>query len=187
MRSRLTFAFAISLCACRAGPPHAREWTQVSRFDPPSGSPGPGIVSDGELKTYLPERLGDRPGGAPHGSMTRIGEKALSEVSRSYPGEGREVELRLSDARLSPQVAHAISDMGGGDQGAGLEAERVILPGAVGYTRYDEGERVALAQVVIAGRFVASASVSGAEGPDEAVNALRSLDTLKLARVAQAQ
>jgi hypothetical protein len=188
MRTVLALASTIGLLGCRRVSFHAGEWAAVSRFDSASiEAHGPGVVSDGELKSYLPERLGDRLGAAPHGSMTRMGERALSEVSRSYPSQGNDIELQLSDARLSPQVAQAISAMGGNDQPPGLEAARLVLPGAVGYARYDESERTALAQVVIAGRFVASATVSGAEGPDDAVAALRSLDTLRLARVAQAQ
>jgi hypothetical protein len=175
-----------SLIACQQGPSRANEWAEISKLDTatPDGR-GPGIVSDGELKSYLPERLGDRPGGAPHGSTTRIGERVLSEVTRSYAGEGEDVELRLSDARLSPQVTQAISSMGGSDDPPGSDASRLVLPAAIGYARYDEGERMALAQVVVAGRFIASATVNGAKGPDEAADALRALDTLRLARAAQ--
>jgi hypothetical protein len=214
MRRALALAFATTLLACRQGSTPDSEWVEVSRVAAPAPDEhGPSIVTDGELKSYLPERIGDRAGGASHGSTTRIGDRALSEVSRTYPGEGKAVELRLSDARLSPQVLQAITSLGesersarGGtlDDGApsnGLghgttplpeetghaEPARLVLPGAVGYSRYDEGERLALAQVVIGGRFVASATVSGARGPDEAADALRSVDTLKLARVGQAE
>src|SRR5450432_924886 len=182
MGRALALAFATTLLACRQGSTPDSEWVEVSRVDgtaPDEHSPT--IVGDGELKSYLPERIGDRAGGVSHGSTTRIGDRALSEVSRSYPGDGRAVELRLSDARLSPQVLQAITSLGGGERSArvgtvdegrpnnglgpinGLaprddsgpaEPSRLILPGAVGYSRFDEGERLALAQVVIAGRFV---------------------------------
>ncbi len=188
MRGFLLLASTTGLLSCQQGSSGAGAWAAVARVDSATNEGhAPGVVSDVELKSYLPERLGDRSGGAPHGSMTRIGERALSEVSRSYAGEGNDVELRLSDARLSPQVAQAITAMGGREPAAGTDAARLVLPGAIGYSRYDEGERMALAQVVIAGRFVASATVIGAEGPEDAVTALRSLDTLRLAQVAQAQ
>ena len=188
MRRFLALAFAITILACRQGSPRDGDWAEVSRVDGTAPEErGPGIVGDSELKSYLPERIGDRPGGTSHGSTTRIGGRALSEVTRSYPGEGRAVELRLSDARLSPQVLQAIASMGDDEPSSGAEPSRLVLPGAVGYSRYDEGERMALAQVVIAGRFVASATVNGAQGPDEAAEALRAVDTLKLAHVAQAE
>jgi hypothetical protein len=186
----LALVLPVCVLACRQGSSLDGEWSEVARLDestPVTEKHGPTVVGDGELKSYLPDRIGDRPAGEAHGSTMRVGDRVLSEVSRSYSGEGRAVELRLSDARLSPQVVHAIAGVGGDQQAFGGEPSRLVLPGAVGYSRYDEGERMALAQVVIAGRFVASATVSGAKGAEDAADVLRAVDTLRLARVAQAE
>jgi hypothetical protein len=148
----------------------------------------PELVSDSELKGFLPPRLGDRVGQSPRGEMTRIGDRALSEASRNYLEEhgtgAAEVHLKLADARLEPAAAQAVRTLAADDE---TLAERLVLPGAIGYARYDEGERVAQAQVLIAGRFIASATVEQAEDAQEAAQALRALDTLAIARRAQAR
>lgn len=205
--------------------PSPADWAKVSRGNGAAGEPHlPDLLSDAQLKTFLPERLGERVGELPQGTMTRMGDRALSEATRSYrpaavppvavlpaaaalvnqgqatrapsapfgtqlaPGPGPQptgqVDLKIADARLEPRAAQAIRTLAADDPDA-LPAERLVLPGAIGYARYDEGDRVAQAQVLIAGRFIASATVAEADGPQEAAQALRAVDTLALARLAQ--
>jgi hypothetical protein len=117
--------------------------------------------------------------------VTRIGPRSLSEVRRAYPGADGETELKLADARFEPHATEVIrtkADDATADDG---ELHRLVLPGAIGYALYDEDQRVAQAQVVIGGRFIASATVQQARDAQVAVAALRTLDTLALSRLAQ--
>jgi hypothetical protein len=167
--------------------PRRSEWLTVAQAKPAANEPKlPELLPDSALKGFLPAKLGDRVGRSPTGAMTRMGDRALSEASRAYAegGVGEPgVELKLADARLEPAATQAIRTFAG--EGDAL-AERVVLPGAIGYARYDEGDRVAQAQVLIAGRFIASATVEQADDAEEATRALSALDTLAIARLAQA-
>jgi hypothetical protein len=189
----------ISVAACKET--RKADWTKVA-----GGQEGtselklPLLIPDAQLKTFLPERLGGRLGQFPQGTMTRMGDRALSEASRDYrggaPSETGPVQLKIADAWLEPRATQAIRSladtdfgaMGGGSvMGSHAIPERLVLPGGVGYARYDEGARLAQAQVLIGGRFIASATVAQAEDAQDAAQALRALDTLALARLAQAQ
>jgi len=191
-------ALLLSLSAC-GGSRHL-DWSKVAESEATSSSVKlPVLVPDAKLKTFLPERLGGRQGESPQGTMTRMGNRALSEATRSYRGspasETGAVELKIADARLAPRATQAIRSLAdtefalGGTTmlGTTQRPERLVLPGAVGYARYDEDARQAQAQVLIGGRFIASVVVAQAEDAQEAAQALRSLDTLGLARLAQAQ
>jgi len=191
-------ALLLSLSAC-GGSRHL-DWSKVAESEATSSSVKlPVLVPDAKLKTFLPERLGGRQGESPQGTMTRMGNRALSEATRSYRGspasETGAVELKIADARLEPRATQAIRSLAdtefalGGTTmlGTTQRPERLVLPGAVGYARYDEDARQAQAQVLIGGRFIASVVVAQAEDAQEAAQALRSLDTLGLARLAQAQ
>ena len=174
-----------SLLAAACQDSHRSDWQRVAKPHPPIGEARlPALLSDAELKGFLPPRLGDRVGLSPQGEMTRVGDRALSEATRSYSEEAGapDVHLKLADARLEPAAAQAVRSLSGGDDAFG---ERLVLPGAIGYARYDEGEHVAQAQVLIAGRFIASATVDEAQDAQEAAQALRALDTAAIARRAQ--
>ncbi len=188
------FALVLLLSACD-GARHS-DWSKV--IESPASSSGvklPVLVPDAKLKTFLPERLGTRQGASPQGTMTRMGNRALSEATRSYGGgETGELELKIADAWLEPRATQAIRSLADADyafngklDGPATLPERLVLPGAVGYARYDEDARQAQAQVLIGGRFIASATVAQAEDAQEAAQALRALDTLGLARLAQAE
>lgn len=180
---RWVLILPLFLGACQDG--HRQAWRAVTRAPTPASEARlPELLTNSELKGFLPARVGDRVGMAPKGEMTRMGDRALSEASRSYlEAEGEpDVHLKLADARLEPAAAQAIRTMVGNDD---LEGERVVLPGAIGYARYNQGGRVAQAQVLIAGRFIASATVEEAEDASEAAEALRALDTLAIAKRAQ--
>jgi hypothetical protein len=198
----------LAAIACQGGGPgsgHSREraaaWSTISQVSGGEDVRRPGLLSDAQLKAFFPDRLGDRLGQAPLGAMTRMGDRALSEATRTYgaaprsrgpesspPGSGR-IELKIADARLEPHATDVIRSMaiGAEEPGAPVFAERLVLPGAIGYARYDGTVRVAQAQVVIADRIIASATVAQAEGPQEAAQALRALDTLKIAGLARAE
>ena len=191
-------ALLLSLSACEGS--HHSDWSKVAESQASSsGVKLPMLVPDAQLKTFLPERLGGRLGESPQGTMTRMGNRALSEATRSYRGgpasETGAVELKIADAWLEPRATQAIRSLAdtefalGGTTllGSASRPERLVLPGAVGYVRYDEDARQAQAQVLVGGRFIASATVAQAEDAQEAAQALRSLDTLGLARLAQAQ
>ena len=196
---RLPLAAVLLAAACQpsAAKAHAPpEWDRLVHpiVAPARRSVAPDsllVISDSTLKPYLPARLLGREGSAPQGSMTRIGGRSLSEVTRSYrgsPGADGRAELKLADARFEPRATEAIRTLAGDETQADGDAdlaEPLVLPGAVGYARYDESERIAQAQVVIGGRFIASATVLQARDSKEAVAALRSLDTLGLSRLAQ--
>ncbi|MHB1843877.1 MAG: hypothetical protein ACYCWW_03455 [Deltaproteobacteria bacterium] len=185
---------ALALVGFIACAPKPRGWSAVVRPGASAAAPRAEVVSDGALKRYLPTTLLGRAGAAPQGTMTRIGDRALTEVSRSYPlppATGLQVsqgaaELKLADARFEPRATEAIRSLVDGetDSDDELSAERLVLPGAIGYARFDEAGRTAQAQVVIAGRFIASATIQPAKGAQDAVTALRSLDTLALSRLA---
>ncbi len=185
---RVAFILPVFFGACEGGH-HRAAWRTVTKAPAPASDARlPSLLTDTELKGFLPSRLGDRVGMVPKGEMTRMGDRALSEASRSYldaeaPG-APDVHLKLADARLEPAAAQAIRSLAGTDDET--QGERVVLPGAIGYARYDEGGRVAQAQVLIAGRFIASATVDEADDASEAAEALRALDTLAIARRAQA-
>lgn len=171
--------------ACQApGSGHpSREWNGVIRNGQAGGEErAPSIVSDLELRPYLPPRVLGRLGGSPQGSVTRIGPRSISEVTRDYSGPEGRTELKLADARFEPHATDAIRSMA--QDGAEGEAQPLVLPGAIGYSNYDEDQRVARAQVVIGGRFIASATVQQAQDAQVAAAALRSLDTLALSRLA---
>ncbi len=194
-------AFFLCLSACEGT--HRSDWTKVAENHPsPSALRLAVLIPDSQLKAFLPERLGGRLGEFPQGTMTRMGNRALSEVTRSYrggpPSETGQVELKIADAWLEPRATQAIRSLaetnfaiaGSPRMGTATAPERLVLPGGVGYARYDEGARLAQAQVLIGGRFIASATVAQAEDAQQdagASGALRSLDTLALARLAQAQ
>ncbi len=114
-----------------------------------------------------------------------MGDRSLSEVTRAYPGADGQAELKLADARFEPHATEAIRTMADDSTVRDGDAHRLVLPGAIGYARYDEDQRVAQAQVVIGGRFIASATVQQAQDAQAAVTALRTLDTLALSRLAQ--
>ncbi|MHB8417732.1 MAG: hypothetical protein ACYDCL_06630 [Myxococcales bacterium] len=190
---RRSFVLLLGLCACHgrgAGGGAPSAWRDVSR-----GSLGGGdgasaaVLPDTALRPYLPERLLGRSGERPHGSVTRIGPRALSEVIREYPGGEGEAELKLADARFEPHATEAIRSMAGDADGARLDdgVSKLVLPGAVGYARYDGDERLAQAQVVIGDRFIASATVQQAQDAEAAVAALRAVDTLALSKLARGE
>jgi hypothetical protein len=181
----------LAVAACHAPPTgHASpEWSGLLRSAPgASEERGPTVVSDMELRPYLPPTLLGRPGSSPEGSVTRMGDRSLSEVKRSYAGVDAGVEgsaeLRLADARFEPHATEQIRTMADDDNPHG-DAHRLVLPGAIGYALYDEDQRVAQAQVVIGGRFIASAKVEQAQDAQAAVAALQTVDTLKLSHLAQ--
>jgi len=193
---------ALTLLLCLSACEGARrsDWNKVAEnHEMPSDLKLPVLIPDSQLKAFLPERLGGRLGEFPQGTMTRMGDRALSEVTRSYrggpPSETGQVELKIADAWLEPRATQAIRSLADTDFmmpgtpmfGSATVPERLVLPGGVGYARYDEGARLAQAQVLIGGRFIASATVAQAEDAQDAAQALRSLDTLALARLAQAQ
>jgi hypothetical protein len=195
---RLSLLLLLCLSACE-GTRHS-DWTKVAEnHEGASDLKLPVLIPDSQLKAFLPERLGGRLGEFPQGTMTRMGDRALSEATRSYrggpPSQTGQVELKIADAWLEPRATQAIRSLAetnfvlGSTNAMGTAAfpERLVLPGGVGYARYDEGARLAQAQVLIAGRFIASATVAQAEDAQDAAQALRSLDTLALARLAQAQ
>jgi hypothetical protein len=177
------------------------DWAKVAAEDHARASDLklPVLVPDSQLKAFLPERLAGRQGAFAQGTMTRMGDRALSEATRSYrggpPSDPGEIELKIADAWLEPRATQAIRSLadtehvfeGTSMQGNTAPPERLVLPGAVGYARYDEEARLAQAQVLIGGRFIASATVAEAEDAQDAAQALRALDTLGLARLAQAQ
>jgi hypothetical protein len=172
--------------ACRSpSSGHASSaWNGVIRSGQAGGEErSPSIVSDLELRPYLPQRVLGRLGGSPQGSMTRIGPRSISEVTRDYSGPEGRTELKLADARFEPHATDAIRNMA--EEGAPeSDAHPLVLPGAIGYSNYDEDQRVARAQVVIGGRFIASATVQQAQDAQVAAAALRTLDTLALSRLA---
>jgi len=194
----LGFSAWLSAClsACH-GTPHS-DWTKVAEKREGASSRVPVLIPDSELKTFLPERVGGRLGDSPQGTMTRMGDRALSEATRNYrggpPSETGQVQIKIADAWLEPRATQAIrsladvdSVLGGRSDGTGTLPARLVLPGGIGYARYDEGARLAQAQVLIAGRFIASATVAQATDAQDAAQALRALDTLGLARLAQPQ
>jgi hypothetical protein len=159
-------------------------WGGLLRSAPPGGEErGPTVVSDLELRPFLPQKVLGRSGGSPQGSVTRMGDRSLSEVTRAYPSADGQTELKLADARFEPHATETIRTMA--DDVHDGEAHRLVLPGAIGYSLYDEDKRVAQAQVVIGGRFIASATVQQAQDSQAAVAALRTLDTMALSRLAQ--
>lgn len=170
------------------------DWARVAKSHAPALEERMGeVLPDSQLKGFLPERLGDRVGLSPEGAITRMGDRAVSEASRSYRGSAAglsgtagevQVQLKIADARLEPGAAQAVRSLAAEDDDV-LAPERLILPSAIGYASYDEGQRVARAQVLIGGRFIASARVVEAAGPQEAAQALRALDTVAIARLAQ--
>ncbi|HUB07545.1 MAG TPA: hypothetical protein VMB50_11115, partial [Myxococcales bacterium] len=171
-----------------SGPSSA--WRRVARGSLSGGDGASAVVlSDTALRSYLPARVLGRAGDPPHGSVTRIGPRALSEVIRTYPGREGDTELKLADARFEPHATEAIRSMA--DDGEADRSDdgvsKLVLPGAVGYARYDGDERLAQAQVVIAGRFIASATVQQARDAQAAVAALRTVDTLSLSKLAKAE
>ncbi len=175
--------FAVLAGGCRAAVASHAGWSRLfSRQGSPAASPLP-VLSDRALKPFLPATLLGEAGGPLEGSMMRMGPRALSEVTRVY-GKTRETEIKLADARFEPRATDAIRAMADGT-GAEEDAERLVLPGAIGYARFDEDDRVAEAKVVVGGRLIASATVREAEDAQTAAAALRALDTLALARLAQ--
>ncbi len=164
-------------------------WRHVARGALSAGDAASAVVlSDALLRSYLPERLLGREGERPIGSITRIGPRALSEVIRAYPGREGDAQLRLADARFEPHATEAIRSMAEDEDGE-RPAEgvtKLVLPGAVGYVRYDGDERLAQAQVVVADRFIASATVQQARDAQAAIAALRAVDLLSLSKLAKA-
>jgi hypothetical protein len=195
--SARAIALLLWLPACERARPS--NWSKVAESQVSASNPRlPVLVTDATLKTFLPERLGARLGASPQGTMTRMGNRALSEATRSYRANpasaSGEVELKIADAWLEPRATQAIRSLadaehmlGGRSDGPFTMPERLVLPGAVGYARLDEEARQAQAQILIGGRFIASATVAQAEDAQEAAQALRALDTLGLARLAQTQ
>jgi hypothetical protein len=187
-RAPAVIAAIAAIAGCRDS--HGSDWRRISQGGAGlSESKLPGLIPDNQLKTFLPDRVGDRLGQLPQGTMTRMGDRALSEATRNYRGagsvnEGGQVELKIADARLEPRATQAIRLLANENEEA-VMAERLVLPGAIGYARYDEGERVAQAQVLIGGRFIASATVVQAADAQDAAQALRAVDTQALARLAQ--
>jgi hypothetical protein len=158
----------------------------------------PVLVPDSELKAFLPERVGGRLGEFPQGTMTRMGDRALSEATRNYrggpPSETGQVQIKIADAWLEPRATQAIRSLAELHDNLGERAEeraaspeRLIVPDGIGYARFDQGSGMAQAQVLIAGRFIASATVAQAADAQEAAEALRALDTQGLARLARPQ
>ncbi len=185
---RLAHLFFVSLVSLAQGCGRdTGRWNGVVRAGAARTTPQGDVLSDSALKRYLPATVLGRPGEAPQGSVTRIGSRSLAEATRSYraPGADLEAEIKLADARYEPRATEAIRSLAGADEPDDDDAaERLVLPGAIGYARFDQGERTAQAQVVIGGRFIASATVQPAKGAEEAVAALRSIDTLAISRLA---
>jgi hypothetical protein len=195
MRRSLALLFLLSGCQ---GSRHV-DWTRVAEKREASDLKVPVLVPDSQLKTFLPERLGGRLGELPQGTMTRMGDRALSEVTRNYrggpPSDTGQVQIKIADAWLEPRATQAIRSLADmheviderlGEGGAAIP-ERLIVPDGLGYARFDQGSGTAQAQVLIAGRFIASATVAQASDAQDAAQALRALDTQGLARLAQAQ
>jgi hypothetical protein len=183
LMSALTTAVA---CKAPSSGHASAAWGGLLRSTPAGGEEhAVTVVSDLELKPYLPQRVLGRLGGSPQGSVWRMGPRSLSEVRRDYPGTDGETELKLADARFEPHATEVIrtkADDATVDDG---DLHRLVLPGAVGYSLYDDDQRVAQAQVVIGGRFIATATVQQAQSAQVAVAALSTLDTLALSRLAQ--
>jgi hypothetical protein len=191
-------ALALLLCLTACESSRRADWAKVAQGQARHSDVRlPSLVPDSQLKTFLPDRVAGRQGAFPQGTMTRMGDRALSEVTRSYrggpPSDG-EIQLKIADAWLEPRATQAIRSLADTQDafensmmGSSVPHERLVLPGAVGYARYDEDARLAQAQVLIAGRFIASATVAEADDAQDAAQALRALDTLGLARLAQAQ
>ncbi len=183
MTKPLLSFLALAALGCHGQPASRGAWTHVAEARRPASAGQPGsIVSDGELKPFLPARLFGQAGGFPQGSMTRMRERALSEVTRAYGADT--AELKLLDARFEPRATEAIRAMAEESEDDDSEAHRLVLPGAIGYSRYDKAERVAEAQVVVGGRFIASATVRAAQDAQAAAAALQAVDTLGLSRLA---
>jgi len=194
----LALALLLALPACRTDR-HA-DWAKVceTRASWANDLKLPVLIPDTMLKNFLPERLDGRLGESPLGTMTRMGDRALSEATRSYrggpPGDTGRVEIKIADAWLEPRATQAIRSLASTDavvagrlEALGAWSERLVLPGGIGYARYDEGERLAQAQALIGDRFIASATVAQAADAQDAAQVLRALDTLALAHLAQAQ
>jgi hypothetical protein len=183
------------LPGCRAS--HRSDWTKVAE-KPETGTDlkVPVLVPDSALKAFLPERVGGRLGELPQGTMTRMGDRALSEATRNYrggpPSDTGQVQIKIADAWLEPRATQAIRSLADmhealddrGESGTAIP-ERLVVPDGVGYARYDQSSGTAQAQVLVAGRFIASATVVQAADAQDAVQALRALDTQGLARLAR--
>ncbi len=145
-------ALAVLVCLLGCQGAQRSDWTKLAEsHESPNGLKLPSLIPDSQLKAFLLERLGGRLGQPPQGTMTRMGDRALSEATRSYrggpPSETGQVEIRIADAWLEPRATQAIRSLAdtesvmGGQQmlGRTMVPERLVLPGGVGYARYDEG------------------------------------------------
>jgi hypothetical protein len=188
-------ALLLLLSACHGS--HGFDWAAVSENrEGATDLKVPVLVPDSQLKAFLPERVGGRLGEFPQGTMTRMGDRALSEATRNYrggpPSETGQVQIKIADAWLEPRATQAIRSLADGRETLGGRTEereafpeRLIVPEGIGYARFDQGSGMAQAQVLIAGRFIASATVAQAADAQDAAQALRALDTQGLARLAR--
>lgn len=130
-----------------------------------------------DLRRHLPKDIAGFRATRDEGSSGRYGEVSISEAERVFSGEdGQSVTVRIVDTTLSEDLGRVIRE-------ASRAPGAIVGEGAVGFVRFDEGERKAEANLLVADRFVVAVTAQGFDGTSEVRRIAGALDFQGLARL----
>ncbi len=185
MREKIVSLLAVLLalapgmgCVQDSRPPEAGPPTP-----PPSAAP---CVHFTRLAPFLPERLEGFTRTQSEGSTGKYGEVSVSEAERTYwRGEDREVKVRIVDTTMGGKIGHAIRAAAEGARGRNpADATAPIFwEGTVGFVRYDEGEALAEANLLVGERYVVAVTSRGFPGTVEVRRVAQGMDFAGLAQL----
>jgi hypothetical protein len=158
---------------------------------PPEGPPAPPpaaapCVHFSQLSPFLPEQLEGFTHTQSEGSTGKYGEVSVSEAERTFSrGEDREVKVRILDTTMGGKIGQAIR--------AAAEGARrrhpsdvtapIFWEGTVGFVRYDEGEALAEANLLVGERYVVAVTSRGFPGTVEVRRVAQGMDFAGLAQL----
>jgi hypothetical protein len=160
----------------------AKAMQQVGEAAGQGATMGP-AVNWRKLSPFLGDQLGDfKAAGVVDGSTQAFGAMQASQVRRRYTAGDRTLRLSVADTSLVPMLRAVFSMAGLAAEDSTQRIQKgITVEGQQGIAEWQRASKRAKVSVLVAGRFVVTASLRPTENFDEAVALLKKLDLKAIA------